>query len=188
MVARIYKRSDDGEDPPEWRTEDPKQREAAGSAAYHLLNEITKIPGTNDDGKIDGHALAAWISEVRQLCRNYARADMGDYCIGELLAKAPAGKNGIWPCEAVCEAMVGMASTKIGEGFHIGTLNSRGVVNRGEGGKQEHELAAKYRAWAEHLRFGYPFVGRILEDIAVSYEHEAEMWDSEAVVRKRRFD
>ena len=79
VVARIYKRSDDGEDPSEWRIEDPKQREAAKSAAYLLLNEITKIPGTNDDGKIDGHALAAWISEVRQLCRNYARADIGDF-------------------------------------------------------------------------------------------------------------
>ena len=188
VVALIYKRSDDGEDPSEWKIEDPKQREAAGSAAYHLLSKITKIPGTNDDGKVDGHALAAWISVVRQLCRNYARADMGDYCIGELLAKAPADKNGIWPCEAVCEAMEEIASKKIGEGFHIGTLNSRGVHKREEGGKQEHELAAKYRAWAEHLRFDYPFVGRDLEDIAVSYEHDAEMWDSEAEVRKRLFD
>ena len=187
VVALIYKRSDDGEDPPEWRIENPKQREAAGSAAYLLLNEITKIPGTNDDGKIDGHVLAAWISEVRQLCRNYARADIGDHCIGELLAKAPAGKNGIWPCEAVCEAMESIASTVIGEGFHNGTLNSRGVHKREEGGKQEHELAAKYRAWSEHLLFAYPFVGRILEDIAAYYGRDGERWDSEAEVRKRLF-
>ena len=84
--------------------------------------------------------------------------------------------------------MEGIASTKIGEGFHIGTLNSRGVVTRGEGGKQEYELAAKYRAWSEHLLFDYPFVGRVLEDIAASYDHYATMWDSEAEVRKRRFD
>ena len=189
VVARIYKRSDDGEDPSEWKIEDPKQREAAGSAAYLLLNKITKIPGTNDDGKIDGHALATWISEVRQLCRNCARADMGDYCIGELLAKAPAGKNGIWPCEAVCEALEEVASTEIGEGFHSGTLNARrGVHKREEGGKQEQKLAAKYRAWAEHLLFDYPFVGRVLEDIAASCERDAEMWDSNVEVRKRRFD
>ena len=188
VVARIYKRSDDGEDPLEWKIEDPKQRKAAAWAARHLLRVITKIPGTNDDGKIDGHALAAWISEVRQLCRNYARVDIGDRCIGKLLAKAPTGKNGIWPCEAVCEAMEGMASTKIGEGFHIGTLNSRGVVELDEGGKQEHERATKYRVWAEHLLFDYPFVGRVLEDIAASCERDAEMWDSNAEVRKRRFD
>ena len=185
VVALIYKRSDDGEDPPEWRIENPKEKRVAASAAYHLLNEITKVPGTNDDGKIDGHALTAWISEVRQLCCNYARVDVGDYCVGELLAKAPAGKNGIWPCEAVCEAMEEIASKNIGEGFRIGTLNSRGVVARGEGGKQEQELAAKYRAWAKYLRFDYPFVGRILEDIAVSYDRDGERWDSEAEVRKR---
>ncbi len=188
VVARTYKRSDDREDPPEWRIEDPRQKSIAALAARQLLNEITNIPGMNDDGKIDGHALAAWISEVRQLCRDYARSDRGDHCIGELLAKAPAGKNGIWPCEAVCEALEDMASKEIGEGFYIGTLDARGVVDRGEGGKQEHELAAKYRAWSEHLLFDYPFVGRILEDIAASYEHEAEMWDSDAEVRKRRFD
>ena len=187
MVARIYKRSDEGEDPPEWRIENPKQRKAVGSAAYLLLNETTKIPGTNDEGNIDGHALAEWISEVRQLCRDYARADIGDYWVGELLAKAPAGENGIWPCEAVCEAMEEIASTIIGEGFCSGTLNSRGVHKREEGGKQEHELAAKYRAWAECLRFDYPFVGRVLEDIAASYEHDGERWDSDAEVRKRRF-
>ena len=151
VVARIYKRSDEGEDPPEWRIENPKQRAAFASAARLLLRKITKIPGTNDDGKIDGYALAAWISKVRQLCCNYARVDMGDYCIGELLAKAPAGKNGIWPCEAVCKAMEGMASTKIGEGFYFGTRNSRGVIELDEGGKQEHERATKYRVWAEHL-------------------------------------
>lgn len=185
VVALSYKRSDDGEDPPEWRIEDPKEKRVAASAAYHLLNEITKIPGTNDDGKIDGHALTAWISEARQLCCNYARADVGDYCVGELLAKAPAGKNGIWPCEAACEAMEEIALKHIGEGFRIGTLNSRGVVARGEGGRQEQELATKYRAWAEHVRFDYPFVGRILEDIAAHYDRDGERWDSEAEVRNR---
>ncbi len=188
VVALIYKRSDDGEDPLEWKIEDPKQREAAAWAARHLLRVITKIPGTNDDGEIDGHVLAAWISEVRQLCRNYARVDIGDHCIGELLAKAHAGKNGIWPSEAVCEAMEGIASTKIGEGFYFGTRNSRGVIELDEGGKQEHERATKYRVWAEHLLFDYPFVARVLEDIAASCERDAEMWDSNAEVRKRRFD
>ena len=185
VVALLYKRSDDGEDPPEWRIEDPKEKSVAASAAYHLFNEITKVPGTNDDGKIDGHALTAWISEVRQLCRNYARSDVGDHCVGELLAKAPAGKNGIWPCEAVCEALEEISSTIIGEGFYFGTLNSRGVVARGEGGKQEHELAAKYRAWAKHWLFDYPFVGRILDNIAAYYERDGERWDSEAEVRTR---
>ncbi len=61
----------------------------------------------------------------------------------------------------------------------------REVRIRGEGGEQERELAAKYRAWAERLHFDYPYVGGVLERIAESYEREAGWQDSEATIRKR---
>ncbi len=184
-VALTYKRSDEGEDPPEWRIENSEQRAAVASAAYHLLDQIKKIPGTDENGMIDAPALATWLAEVRRHCREYARADIGDHCLGQLLAKAPEGENGMWPCEPVCEAMEGIASPKIGEGFHIGVRNSRGVHWRGEGGEQERELAAKYHAWAAHLHFDYPYVGGVLEGIAASYEHEAAWQDSETKIEKR---
>ena len=78
-----------------------------------------------------------------------------------------------------------VASQKISEGFSIGVHNSRGPQWRGEGGEQERELAAKYRAWAENLRFDYPFVGEFFESIAKSYEREAGWFDSEEEIRKR---
>lgn len=184
-VALAYKRSDEGEDPPEWRIENPEQRAAVASTAYHLLDQIRKIPGTDENGRIDAAALAAWLVEVRRLCREYARADVGDHCLGQLLAKAPEGENGIWPSEAVCEAMEGIASPEIGRGFYIGVRNSRGVHWRGEGGEQERELAARYRAWAERLHFDYPYVGGVIEGIAASYEREAGWEDSEAKITKR---
>ena len=184
-VALAYKRSDKGEDPPEWRIENPEQRAAVASAAHRLLDQIKKLPGTDENERIDAAALAAWLAEVRRLCREYARATIGDHCLGQLLARAPEGENGIWPCEAVCEAMEGIASPEIGEGFHIGVYNSRGAHWRGEGGAQERELAAKYRAWAERLHFGYPYVGGVLEGIAASYEHDAGWQDSEAKITKR---
>jgi len=184
-VAFVFKRSDEGEDPPEWKIEDSEQREAVASAAYRLLDQLKKIPGTAENGVIDAGALAAWLAEVRRLCREHARAEMGDYCLGQLLAKAPEGEDGLWPCEAVCEAMEGIASPGISRGFNIGVRNSRGVHVRGEGGGQEREIAAKYRAWAERLHFDYPFVGSVLESIATSYEREAGWQDSEAKIAKR---
>jgi addiction module HigA family antidote len=184
-VALAYKRSDEGEDPPEWRIETPEQQSAVASAAHRLLDQIKKIPGTDEKGRIDATALVAWLAEVRRLCRDYARADIGDHCLGQLLARAPEGENGIWPCEAVCEAMEGIASPEIARGFYIGVRNSRGVHVRGEGGEQERELAAKYRAWAERLHFNYPYVGGVLERIADSYERQAGWEDSEATIRKR---
>ena len=184
-VALAYKRSDEGEDPPQWKIENPEQREAVASAAYRLLDQMKKIPGTDENGSIDAAALAAWLAEVRRLCRQYARADFGDHCLGQLLAKAPEGENGRWPCEAVCEAMEEIASSEMGSGFHVGVYNSRGAQLRGEGGEQERELAAEYRAWAERLHFDYPYVGGVLEGIAASYEREATWHDSEANISRR---
>ncbi len=184
-VALVYKRSDEGQDPPEWRIENLEQRGAVASAAYRLLDTIKKIPGTEENGRIKVETLVAWLAEVRHLCREYARADVGDQSIGQLLAKAPAGENGIWPCEEVCEAMEEIASPEIGEGFHIAVHNSRGVHWRGEGGTQERELAAQYRGWAERLHFNYPYVGAVLEGIAADYERQAAWEDSEAKIEKR---
>ena len=67
----------------------------------------------------------------------------------------------------------------------VGVRNARGAHWRGEGGAQERELAAKYRAWAERLHFEYPYVGGVLEEIAASYDREAGWQDTDAKVAKR---
>jgi addiction module HigA family antidote len=187
-VTFAYKRRDDGEDPPEWRIQNPEKQKVAALSAYRLLNKIKKIPGTGEDGKIDTLALIAWLTEVRRLCHEFGRAEIGDHCLGQLLAKAPVGGDDHWPCEAVCEAMERVASPEMGRGFHIGVHNSRGVHSRGEGGEQERELAAKYYAFADRLYFDYPYVGGVLEDVAKSYEHEAKWEDSKANLSKRLLD
>jgi len=81
--------------------------------------------------------------------------------------------------------MEAVASEHIAIGFRLGVINARGAHWRDEGGSQERELAAKYRNWAQQLAFDYPYVSRVIESIAVSYDREAEWHDSEANVRKR---
>jgi len=184
-VALAFRRRDGGEDPQEWTIENPEQRAAVARAAYGLLDRINKIPGTDDQGKIDLVKLSAWLAEVRRLCRQYGRSEIGDQCLGQLLSKAPADEDGLWPCESVREAMEEIASPEIGRGFSVGVHNSRGAHWRGEGGDQERVLAARYRAWAARLQFDYPYVGGILESIAASYEREAGWQDSEAKITKR---
>src|SRR5207249_4967104 len=51
VMALLWKRSDDGQDPPEWRIEDPERRRAVGSAMHRVLDQMKRIPGTNADGK-----------------------------------------------------------------------------------------------------------------------------------------
>ena len=114
-VVLMYKRRDDGEDPPEWRIDDSERRAAVASTMHRLLDRIKRIPGTNGDDEIIADDLTAWLTQVRELCAVYGRAEVGDHSIGELLSKAPAEGNGAWPCLPVCEAMERIASPRFAE-------------------------------------------------------------------------
>ena len=187
VLAHAFKRNDDGQDPPEWRIENPKRRDDLAIAADSLLDQIERIPGTESEGTVNAEKLLDWIEEARRLCAEHGRVEVGDRKIGEFLSKAPAEEEGGWPCLPVCEVMERIASQQIGDGFEIGVLNGRGVYSRGidEGGAQEHELAAKYRGWAQQRAFNYPYVSSILERIAANYDQEAKWEDTKVEIRKR---
>lgn len=187
-LALFSKRSDEGQDPPQWRIDDDERRSSLASAAHRLLQRVTRVPGSDDsDGHIDTDELRQWITEARRLCAENGRADVGDRWIGQLLSKAPSDEDDVRPCRAVCEVLETIASQEIAVGFEMGVYNARGVVSRspGEGGAQERELAARYRGWAERRSFDYPYVASILARIAEDYDREAAREDSEVRVRKR---
>jgi hypothetical protein len=184
-LAQIYRRSDGGQDPSEWQVSDPARRSIVAQACYRFLDQIKRIPGSASDERIDAKVLRAWVNEVRRLCVEHGRAEIGDQQIGQLLSKAPTEKDGTWPCLPVCEVLEMTASSEIAAGFSIAVFNSRGVHWRGEDGTQERELAAKYRDFAKRVAHTHPFVSSTLYGIASGYEREAEREDSEAKIRKR---
>ncbi len=185
LLALVFKRSDEGKDPPEWGIEDLRRRAGLTSATYQLLGRIGRIPGTGEDGKINAETLLSWITEVRRLCTEHGRSDIGDEMIGQLLSKAPAEEDGRWPCLQVCEAMERIASRHIAIGFNIGVCNGRGPELRDESGGQERELAKKYRGLAKQRAFDYPYVSSVLESVAVDYERQAGWWDTQARIEQR---
>ena len=192
-LALVFKREDDGQDPPGWRVEDSVSAGSAWSAAFRLLEEVARIPGADDDGRVDARALGEWVAEVRRLCRENGRGTIGDQRIGQLLSKSPleeeenGNEGGPWPCRAVCDVLETAASPAIAQGFEIGVSNARGVVSRGldEGGAQERDLSAEYRSWAERWAFDYPHTAGILERIAKRYDRDAAQEDVDVLVRKR---
>lgn len=184
-LALAFRRNDGGQDPPEWRIEDPKRRAGLAAAAYQLLDQIQHIPGTDQDGKINAEALLTWMIEARRLCTEHGRGEIGDQKIGELLSKILPEEDGKWPCLPVCEVMERIASQQIGTGFNIGVYNGRGAHFREEGGAQKRALAAQYRDWAKMREFDYPYVGSVLKSIADGYDRDAKRWDTEAKIEKR---
>ena len=186
-VCYLYKGADGNEDQEEPNLFGPMGREPTTRHIFELLNSVSRLPGTGEDGTVDSKALREWIARVRDLCGRRSRADMGDIKIGELLARAGGKEGETWPSRPVCEALEWLVSEDMDRGFCIGARKRRGVHSRapGEGGRQERDLAARYRGWADALRHEFPHVGGVLDDIAASYGSDAGWQDNRAEVRLR---
>ena len=185
VLALVYKRNDNGEDPPELRLTRVENAQAVAAAAHVLLTDSKRIPGTNEDGEIDVCRLRSWLSKSQALAREHARKEIGDFIIGRLIARSPIGADEVWPCEPVREVLEELGTAEIARGMSNGVYNSRGAVWREEGGMQERKLAEKYRSWSGSLANQYPFVAKMLEDIAATYDRDAVWEDTETRVRRR---
>ena len=186
-VIRAFRRGDQKEDPPELDIDDTERRKVLAVVAHDFLQWVHRIPDSVARSVIDPEKLTAWVAEVRELCAQYGRAEVGDLNIGELLSRFPPDDDGQRPCRAVCVALERISGGDVDQGFIIGTCNARGVVTRqvGEGGDQERALAAKYRGWAQQIAYEYPHVGSILERIAEDYERDAGRQGTDANLRRR---
>ena len=186
-LSFLYKRNDDEKVPSEWRFDNPRRRQDLAKAAYRLFRRIRCIPGTGPDGNINTDELLVWVKKARRLSVESGRGEVGDEKIGELLSNAPGDEDGGWPCRPVCATMESVRTRHIEIGFRIGVLNSRSVIRRDidEGGAQERELADRYRIWAKHRAFDFPFVSNVLEKISSDLAKEANAEDTEAEVLRR---
>ncbi|MCB1838640.1 MAG: HigA family addiction module antidote protein [Alphaproteobacteria bacterium] len=186
-VVWTYRRKGEGEDPPEYKV-GPDNIQHFAERGHKLLEALKRIPGHDDLGELKADLLLSWVKNVRDACEKLGRLDIADQCIGKVLAGAPVGKDGVWPCEPVRQVMEEVHSKHIMRGAHTGLYNSRGVTWRGEGGAQERELADKYRTWASSLKVSYPYVSsHLLMDMVRTYEHEADREDTEAGIRRRLY-
>jgi hypothetical protein len=129
--------------------------------------------------------LAQWISEVRAIAKAHGRERIADSCIGGLLSKSAPDEDGIWPRIAIRDVLEELGTKAIADGMGVGLYNQRGAHFRAVGGGQERELAAKYRGWSKLTAISWPFTSRLLENLALGYDREAQMHDADADVRRR---
>ena len=107
---------------------------------------------------------------------------MGDSHIGQVLAGSAPGVDGAWPAEPVRDLLERLGSSEIEEGLQIGKYNLRGVTSRGvyDGGVQERHLAQQYKTWSTQTAGRWPRTSRVLQEMALTYEREAERNDMRA--------
>ena len=178
FISWVFKRSDGSMD----SDVDEETRRNRAEAAFTVVWSLRGLPGQEDDGVIDADALGAWVNEARRLCHERDRGDIGEEQIGQILANAPIGADGVWPCEPVRDLLDRIGSPHIGQGFTTGGFNLRGVTSRGmfDGGKQERSLADGYRADAARIASSWPFTARLLRELANSYESSGRQFDRES--------
>ena len=178
LIAWMFKRADGQPDD----AIDDQRRQNRAHNAFSVLHQLPGIPGVMNDGTVDYETLKAWVGEARRLCSDRLRADIGDQYIGQILANAPSGDDGVWPCEPVRALLEGIGSRQLGVGFVIGRQNQRGITSRGlfDGGVQERTLAASYQADAARIGARWPLVAKLLREIAGDYQVEGRMHDREA--------
>ena len=178
LVSWCSGRSDGQSDEPI----DEQVRQIRAGNAFHILENLTGVPGLQPDGTVNAAVLSQWVAEARRLCQERGRESSGDNRIGHMLASSPAGSDGVWPCEPVREILDNMASQRAGQGFHIGTTNRRGVTMRGPfgGGDQERTLAEQYQHDAKQIAGRWPFTAQILRSLASSYNREGQREDHDA--------
>jgi addiction module HigA family antidote len=185
-IVWTYKRKDGADDPPEFKVETEKVKQMA-ERGYKLISALKRIPGSDaPDDEEATKRLSKWVADVRRSCSELSRAAIADVVIGELLASAPAGKDGAWPCEPVRTVMEDVQSESMMRGAHTGVYNSRGVHSRGPGGDQERQLADMYRKWAQQIRTTSPYLAsELLMKLTDTYEREASREDTEEKINHR---
>ncbi len=172
----------------ELEPDDAGARERArtiASQAYHVLEDWSLVPGTRDDGSIDGAELEEWVKTARKLCAEADLADIGDSRIGQILSAPPLIAGEVWPPEPIREVIELCRSRELEDGLAVGVSNRRGVTVRlpTDGGEQERDLATRYRADALSCALTWPRTRAVLERIADSYDAHAKWMDERAEQR-----
>src|SRR5262249_14300628 len=148
---------------------------------YRLLMSWDRVPGSRDDGTIDGDVLQAWVEKARQLAEERDRLEICDSKIGELFARHQRREEDeSWPCIPIRDALEEVGTEDIFHGFEIGIFNTRGAYSKSptEGGEQERTLAKQYRAWADRSKIEWPKTAASLLHVAEGYEEQARREDA----------
>lgn len=161
---------------------DPEHARAVADQAYSLLGLWNRLPGTRDDGTIDGAVLEAWIKDARARAKSSGREEIALERIGHMLAASPIGADGVWPAEPVREVLDIFRSKAMLDGFCMGKVNRRGVTTRmpRDGGVLERRDAGQYRAWANTVAYDHPYTAKVLERLAEWSESDAARADERA--------
>jgi hypothetical protein len=186
LIRMMYRRRDEATSA-EGASESDRKVEGA-----HLIldtwDEARGHPGKGLPSEEREARLEAWAADVLEKTRADGRAEVGAIEVAKVLARAPEGSDSLWPCLAARKLLESGKYPDLDRRLQTAKWNLRGMTSRApdEGGAQERELAAEYRASAEQLKDEFPRTAAMLDALARTYEREAQSHDAEA--RRHRIE
>jgi hypothetical protein len=185
LICLVY-RSENATDNDEDRSDGKRH---AAENAWNILHNCQRQPGTRPDGTLDAAECIRFVEETRELCRQRGRPILGDQILGQILAYAPVGEDGVWPGPPARDILNRPELEEVRVGFQTGSINKRGATMRAfdVGGDQERSLAQDYRSNAEALAATHPNLAAKLEELARHYEADARREDNQAGLRRERY-
>ena len=171
LLSYVFRRCDDGEDPDDWKVEDPERAKDLAQKAYEVLMSWRAFPGLHTDGTFDADAFASWNRKAQESAAEVGRIEVANITLGEAYAYSPTDIDGNWPSLPVCDLLDEFDGHDLRRGFRTGVRNSRGTVSKSlyEGGNQERELAEKYRLISERLHNSHPRLAATFREVEQSY-------------------
>jgi hypothetical protein len=155
-------------------------------ASARILHSWDGYPGEDAAPPEQERILIDWVRAVLTLAQQEGRIIVAESHVGAVLARAPSGPDGVWPCLAAREIISGGTRPAIARALGTAEGNRLGMSSRGhlDGGDRERDLASKYRQDADKIRTTWPDTAAILNNLAAWYDHEAKRHD-EAVADAR---
>lgn len=156
-------------------------------AADMILDAWRGYPGEGDSAEVRDRELFSWAEVVLRRVDDLGRGALGTNEVCRVLARVPA-EGGHWPVVPVRRLLERGAGEGLAHRLHIAKRNLRGGTSRavGEGGRQERNLAKRYRGSAAALRADWPKTADMLDSLADAYWREARDQDLGARGTRRR--
>lgn len=149
-----------------------EQEQICANKARDILDYFTEIPGCNNK-MIDETIFNDWIIKVGNIAKKLGYTRAFQICIGKLLSYAPIGSDGIFPHEFVRNYLENNLSQIIENEFIVGKRNQRGVYYMTRG-KEEEQIAQKYKTDAKNIRIKYTKTSSILQKLSENYFQESQ--------------
>ena len=141
--------------------------------AYSLLHQWKFVPGTQNDGFINGRKLNTWYEEMKNKCKENDRLEVGLFCFGRVLFYSSKDKKGFWIDKNVAKIL--NDNDTVRKGFKNEAFNSVGVVNWDENGTEYLKKRDEYKEKAQATEIeGYYNFATALREISDDFEINAK--------------